>query len=82
MAIFLGVHKLKPGMTDQDTREGFAKYKQNAQELGINPMSAVFNTEKGFAYCQTEADSTDQVREAHQKAGIPLEDVIEVEKVV
>ncbi|MBI2594329.1 hypothetical protein HYW39_01385 [Candidatus Curtissbacteria bacterium] len=34
--------------------------------------------EKGFAYCQTEAQSADQVHQAHSNASIPLEDVVEV----
>lgn len=78
MAIFLGVHKLPSEMTDSQATEGFEKYKESAKAKGLTPLSAVYSLEKGFAYCQTEAESQDQVREAHQDAAIPLEDVIEV----
>lgn len=78
MALFLGVHKIPAGMTDAQIAEGFEKYKESARAKGLNPLSAVFSTEKGFAYCQTEAESSDQVREAHAAVEIPLEDVIEV----
>jgi len=78
MAIFLGVHKLGPGMDDTEIAEGFGKYKEKAVAKGLRPIGAVYSIEKGFAYCQTEAESAEVVRQAHQEAEIPLEDVIEV----
>lgn len=78
MAVFLGIHKLMPGMTNTQVEEGYAKYKQSAQARGLHPLGAVYSMEKGFAYCQTEAQSADQVRDAHQNVAIPLEDVVEV----
>lgn len=81
MPLFLGVHKLKAGMTEEETEESYGRYKRSAQEDGLNPVFAVYNAEKGFAYCQTEADSAEQVRKAHEKVNIPLEDVMEVIKV-
>lgn len=78
MAIFLGVHKLPPDMEETQVVEGFAKYKESAKTKGLQPISAIYSIKKGFAYCQTEAQNTDQVREAHQHAAIPLEDVVEV----
>lgn len=81
MALFLGVHKLLPEMLGKDVEEGFEKYKQSAREAGLSPISAVYSLEKGFAYCQTEASSAEEVRTAHEKVEIPLEDVIEVKKI-
>lgn len=78
MALFLGIHKLPPEMGDKETEEGFEKYKQSAIAAGLKPLSAVYSLEKGFAYCQTEADSADEVRLAHNRVAIPLEDVVEV----
>lgn len=78
MSIFLGVHKIPAGMEEKAIIEGFEKYKESAKSKGLHPLSAVYNMEKGFAYCQTEAQSADQVREAHETAAVPLEDVIEV----
>ena len=76
MAVFLGVHKLEPGMSEDDVRNGYETYKKSAIESGLKPLGAVVSLEKGFAYCQTEADSANQVREAHTKVEVPLEDVI------
>ena len=78
MAIFLGVHKIPAGMEESLVAEGFGKYEEKAMTKGLRPIGAVYSMEKGFAYCQTEAESAEQVREAHQEAAIPLEDVMEV----
>lgn len=78
MAVFLGVHKLESGMSEDDIRNGYESYKQSAIESGLKLLGALVSLEKGFAYCQTEAESAEQVRQAHQKVEIPLEDVIEV----
>lgn len=82
MSVFLGVHKLMPGMSLDDAKNGYESYKKNATESGLKPLGAVVSMEKGFAYCQTEAESEDQVRQAHAKAEIPLEDVIMVTPLV
>lgn len=78
VAIFLGVHKIPQGMEETQIIEGFEKYKESARAKRLQPLSAIYNIEKGFAYCQTEAQTADQVREAHQDVAIPLDDVIEV----
>ncbi len=78
MAIFLGVHKLPAEMTEDQVANGWKSYKKSATEKGLKPLGAVVSIEKKFAYCQTEAESADQVRDAHEAMEIPLEDVVEV----
>ena len=68
-------------MTDEDATNGFNKYKEAAIKTGLTPLHAHYSLEKGFAYCVTEAQSADQVRQAHAQAEVPLEDVIEVKTV-
>ena len=80
MPVFLGVHKLPEGMQEADVVKGWGDYKANAQAAGLKPISAVVSTEKGFAYCQTEAEAAEQVRQAHEGASVPLEDVVEVKR--
>lgn len=65
-------------MQESQVMEGYNKYRESAKAKGLNPLSAVYSLGKGFAYCQTEAQSADQVREAHTAVEIPLEDVVEV----
>lgn len=81
MSIFLGVHKLPEELTEQEVEEGYEKYKQSAIKSGLKPLFAVYSKAKGFAYCQTEADSVEQVKKAHEAVEIPLEDVIEVKSI-
>ena len=78
MGLFLGVHKMIAGMEESQVENGFASYKQSAQAKGLKVLGAVYSMEKGFGYCQTEAESAEQVREAHQAVQVPLEDIIEV----
>ena len=80
MAVFLGVHKLPAEMTEDQVREGWENYKKSATEKGIRPLGAIVSVEKRIAYCQTEAESADQVRDAHQAVENPLEDVVEVKR--
>ncbi len=83
MAQFLGVHKTADiGVTtDKEAADGFHKYKDAAAEMGLNATHAHYSLEKGFAYCVTEADSVDQVKEAHANANVPLEDVVEIKTI-
>lgn len=74
----MGVHKLLAGMQEGDVRKGWEDYKTSAIAAGLRPISAVVSVEKGFAYCQTEAQSADQVHQTHANVSIPLEDAVEV----
>lgn len=76
MPLFLGKHKFP---ADADIEAGWAKYKQSATEMGLKPLKALISKEAGQAYCQTEADTKEQVEEAHNKAEVPFEEIIEVE---
>lgn len=75
MALFLGIHDLK-----KDTGSGWTGYKRACEELGCRAIHAYSNGEKKVGYCVTEASSVDEVRKAHNKANIALEDVFEVNR--
>lgn len=79
MARFIGVHKFSPETTEDQMKSAWEGYKQACQGIGLKPLSLLYSLPKGVAYCQTEADSADQVREAHQGVAVALEDVFEVE---
>ena len=78
MPIYIGVHKLAPGMSETDVQDGWNTYKGEAQRMGLKPVRVRYNIEKGAAYCETEASSENEVRQAHQNVQVPLEDVVEV----
>lgn len=79
MALFLGIHKVPQEAQESEIAEGYNKYKQSAQNMGLKPLGAVYSMAKGFAYCQTEANSAEEVRKAHENVQIPLEEVVEVQ---
>lgn len=77
MATFVGVHSLADP-SDENVKTSWEKYKTAANELGIKPLQVGYNLDKRQAMCLTEAESADQVRQAHEKAGATLDDVFEV----
>lgn len=79
MTLFLGIHKVPQEAQESEIIEGYNQYKQSAQSMGLKPLGAVYSMEKGFAYCQTEANSAEEVRKAHENVQIPLEDAVEIQ---
>lgn len=78
MPIFLTIHKLPSGMTENEARTNYDTYKKSAIEAGLKPLGAVVSFEKGFSHCQTEADTAEQVRKAHSKVNAPIVEIIKV----
>ena len=78
MKEFLGVHKIPVGeMTEDEIQSGFKDYQNAASKMGLKAKHVHISMEKGFAHCVTEAETADQVRQAHEGIA-PLEDVVEV----
>lgn len=75
MALFMGVHDLS-----KDMGGGWEGYKKACDELGCRAVHAYTNDEKKMGYCVTDASSIDKVRQAHNNADIPLEDLFEVNR--
>lgn len=81
MPLFLGVHKIPEGLSEEQIKEGWLSYCQSSETMGLKPLSVIYSLEKRFAYCQTEAETSEQVRQAHQSVALPLEEVVEVKRV-
>jgi hypothetical protein len=64
MATYLGIHDMG-GAVSED-------------QLGVKAQHVHFSAESGRAFCLTEAESTGQVQKAHDKAGVPLKEILEV----
>ncbi len=74
MALFIGVHTLK-----EDMGGGWTGYKKACDDIGIRPVCSYSSSEKGVAYCITEASSVDEVSKAHENAKVPVDDIFEVD---
>jgi hypothetical protein len=79
MAMFLGVHDMGGAVDDGTMGQNWSNYKAACANYGIKPLHVHFSGQKGRAYCVTEADSADQVQKAHQEAGAPPLEIIEVQ---
>ena len=77
MALFMGIHKVS-GASDEQLQMAWETYKKACEEHGIKATHAHHSTERGVAYCFTEAETKEEVEKAHEGMPVPLEDVYEV----
>ena len=59
-------------------KESWEAFCKVAKDMGLKPLGVIVSMERRSALCQTEADSIEQVKKAHEEAHIPLEDVYKV----
>jgi hypothetical protein len=78
MAIYLGVHDMGGATAEDKMRGSWEAYKSACTKLNINAKHAHMNVEQGRAFCLTEADGSDSVQKAHDEAGVPVNEIIEV----
>jgi len=78
MALFIGLHSMGEGMTDDMIRQSWESYKAACAKLGCRPKHTHVNAAQGKAFCVTEAASADMVQQAHDEAKVPVNEVIEV----
>lgn len=79
MATFMGLHDMGGAATDEQMGNSWNTYKTACEKVGIKAQHVHFNAGAGRAFCLTEADSADQVQKAHEEAGVPLKEVLEVQ---
>lgn len=80
MPIFLGIHEMDGGVTEDQLKEIWYNYQAAAQKHGAEAWKVYFNAEEGKAYCITEAKSKDDVDAAHTDLGMPTKETVEVQK--
>jgi hypothetical protein len=78
MATFLGIHDLGGSIEDEKFQANWAAYKKACDELGCSATHVHVNTDKGRAFCITEASDIGQVQKAHDKVQVPVVEIIEV----
>jgi hypothetical protein len=79
MATFLGLHDMGASSPDEQMKSAWEAYKAACGKLGAKGLHVHFNAGKGRAFCLTEADSADTVQKAHTEAGVPVNEVLEVQ---
>lgn len=78
MAIYLGIHDMGTMVTDEQMQTNWTSYKEASVKLGATAQHVHYSAEKGRAYCLTEAASAQVVQQAHDDAGVPLKEILEV----
>jgi hypothetical protein len=79
MATFLGIHDMGGGMPDDKAKGSWEAYKAACDKLGSSAMHVHYSAEKGRAFCLTEAATADDVQKAHDEAGVPVNEILEVQ---
>jgi hypothetical protein len=78
MATYLGIHDMGGAVSEDQLGSSWEEYKKTCEELGVKAQHVHFSAESGRAFCLTEAESAGQVQKAHDKAGVPLKEILEV----
>ena len=71
-------HTFPAGIGKQQFAEFFAKYEHFARQEGVVVLRVHVGIDDGRAYCFNMAPSSEHVRRAHEKAGLPFETITEV----
>lgn len=78
MAKFIGVHKMGGPVTEEMFGKSWESYKAAAEKRGLKPLRVNYSAEKGVGFCETEANSIDEVKAAHEDVGVIPEEIVEV----
>ncbi len=84
MRFFVDTHSIESetfpeGLGAEDFRGFYAKYLEACQEEGVVQLRVHLGLEEGKAFCFNMAPDADAVRRAHEKAGLPFDNITEVE---
>jgi hypothetical protein len=69
------------GISKEQFLEFFSKYEAGARDEGVVALRAHVGLDDGRAYCFNMASSAEEVRRAHEKAGLPFDTITEVRTV-
>lgn len=83
MKFFLDTHDRRnksfpAGITKEQFSAFFAKYEQICREEGVVVLRTHVGFEEGRAFCFSMAPDAAAVRRAHERAGLPFDEITEV----
>lgn len=71
-------HTFPAGISPNDFAGFYAKFEEACRAEGVVSLRAHVGFEKGRAFCLTMAPDADAVRRAHERVGLPFDDITEV----
>ena len=83
MKFFLDTHNVQngtfpEGLTPEAFESFFGLYEQACYAEGVVPLRVHVGYGEGRAFCFTMAPDADAVRRAHERVGLPFDDITEV----
>jgi hypothetical protein len=72
-------HTFPAGISRTDFADFFAKFEEACRAEGVVTLRAHVGFDKGKAFCFTMAPDIEAVRRAHERVGLPYDDITEVE---
>jgi hypothetical protein len=69
------------GLGSEQLRDFVAGFEQACQQEGVLILRLHVSLELGRSYCFTAASDADAVRRAHERVGLPFDDITEVSTV-
>ena len=79
MARFIGVHRVSgPAVAEDVMVKAWESYKVAASKRGMKPVRVAYSAEEGVGFCETEANSKEEVAAAHQEINMMPAEIIEV----
>jgi len=71
-------HTFPAGISPEDFAGFYAKFEAACRAEGVVSLRAHVGFDKGRAFCLTMAPDADAVRRAHERVGLPFDDITEV----
>ncbi|MGY8871701.1 MAG: DUF4242 domain-containing protein [Pseudomonadales bacterium] len=86
MKLFVDTHDVKnntfpEGISTEEFAGFYIKYKEVCAEEAVIPLQIFAGFELGRAFCLTLAENSEAVERAHNRLGLPFDDITEVKSV-
>jgi hypothetical protein len=79
MAVYLGIHDMGQAVPEDQMKSSWEAYKAACDKHSCTAIRAHIAAGQGKAFCLTEASSSDEVHAAHDEAGVPIKEILEVQ---
>lgn len=79
---YIDVHtRSLKGLTEEQFMDAIKKVEPELESRNVKLSESFYNLDEGKSFCICEGPSLDAIREAHERAGLPTDEVIPVKSV-
>ncbi|MCL4435591.1 MAG: DUF4242 domain-containing protein [Thaumarchaeota archaeon] len=69
------------GLSEKQFKDAVKRIEPEFRARGVKPSEVLYNLSEGRSFCITEASSSALIKEAHLRAGLPVDDILPVDKI-